>query len=101
MKYQSYIEELQNFLYTIEEHHIVWWLNKYKNEFYITCQNTNCGKWQKYINNNEMPYPCCCQIKDKDCIFLELYYNLESLVKEDEPDIFFIKNIIKRALNNY
>lgn len=101
MKIKLYLEELKNNSIQNNTDYISTWLNKYNQVFLKKTQNTNCGKWQKYLNNNEIPYPCCCHTKDKNCIFLELYYNLKSLVKEDEPDIFFINNIIKRALNNY
>ena len=50
MKYQTYIEELQNLARPLEIHHIIWWLMKYENEFYKAIadyqqrQKINCYK---------------------------------------------------------
>lgn len=77
------------------------WLRKHRNTYKSKILSTACGKWQKYLYMNEMPYPCCCSIKEEDCIFTELYYNLEKLIREDEPELFYINNIIKRTLKNF
>lgn len=101
MKYQSYIEELQNLSNPLELNHIVWWIMKYEDEFYKALPISNCKKWHKWFYKDEKPFPCCCSIKEKDCLFIEFYHNLKNLFEEEEPDLFYVNNIIKRTLNNF
>ncbi len=93
--------ELLNDTETLTVAKIENWIFNNKEYFKKGIENSICGKWQKYANNGETPFPCCCHTKEKDCLFIELYYNLENLVKEEEPDLFYITNIIQRTLKNF
>lgn len=99
MKFKAYIQNLQNTSAQVELEQIHWWLKNYENEFYKAITNSNCGKWEKWLYKGEIPFPCCCAIKEKGCAFIELYYNLDKLTKENNPDLFYINNVIKSSLN--
>lgn len=96
MKYQTYIEELQNLSNPLELNHIIWWLMKYEDEFYKALPITNCKKWYKVFYKDEKPLPCCCLIKEQDCVFLELYYDLERMTQEQTPNLIRLNKRINR-----
>lgn len=96
MKYQSYIEELQNLSNPLELNHIIWWLMKYEDEYYKTLPITNCKKWYKFFYKDEKPLPCCCPIKEQDCVFIELYYDLERMTQEQTPNLTRLNKRINR-----
>lgn len=48
-----------------------------KGEVSDLMHNTKCNKWLKWFNTKETPYPCVCDVRDKDCIELELHYELQ------------------------
>ncbi len=87
MKYQTYIEELQNLTNPLEIQHITWWLMKYEEEFYKALPNSNCKKWYKFYYKEERPFPCVCPVREFDCVFIELYYDLDRMIRKENPNI--------------
>lgn len=100
-EYESYIHELENLSTLLDLYYIKYWLFKYEEIYKEALFKSKCGKWLRLILIKEQPYPCCCPLKEIDCLFIELYYNLKKLIKADYPDSFYINNIIKRALNSF
>lgn len=96
MKHQSYIEELQNLTNPLEIQHIIWWLMKYEKEFYKALPITNCKKWYKWFYKEEKPFPCCCPVKEQDCLFIELYYDLERMTQETNPNLIRLNKRVNR-----
>lgn len=83
MKYQSYIEELQNPLTPLELHHIHCWLIKYESEFYNSIDESSCRKWNNCHHRNEKPFPCVCPTREDSCVFVELYYELDKIAEQE------------------
>lgn len=96
MKYQTYIEELQNLSNPLELNHIIWWLMKYEDEFYKSIPTTKCKKWYKWFYKEETPLPCCCPVREEDCVFLELYYDLDKMTQEQTPNLIRLNKRINR-----
>lgn len=96
MKYQTYIEELQNLSNPLDLNHFIWWLIKYEDEFYKAIPTTNCKKWYKLFYQEKTPLPCCCPVKEHDCVFLELYYDLERMTQEQTPNLIRLNKRINR-----
>jgi hypothetical protein len=47
-----------------------------KEEAHIISSSNECGKWSKWLNNNENPYPCVCPTRNDGCIFMQVYHEL-------------------------
>ena len=56
---------------------------KYETEFHNSINSSNCRKWYKWLNNQEKPFPCVCSIRENDCVFIELYYELSKITKQE------------------
>ncbi len=80
MNYTAYIQELQNISKPLELPHIIWWLTKYEKIFQKTVIVSDCKKWYKWFYRDEKPFPCVCPTRPEDCIFIELYYELQKLL---------------------
>lgn len=63
---------------SVEE--IINWLQNYKylRDFYIN--ESKCQKWSYFLINGDKPYPCFCEQREKECFFIEIYYELERIV---------------------
>lgn len=83
MEYLSYIEELLNISNPLELNHIHWWLMKYEAEFNNSIDKSNCRKWDKWFKRNEKPFPCVCSTRENDCVFIDLYYELNKITKQE------------------
>ncbi|MEM5540721.1 hypothetical protein [Olleya sp. AS48] len=71
-------------------HHINWWLMKYEDEFYNAITKSNCGKWSKWIRDNSIHvFPCVCQTREQDCIFIELYFELLKVSELELKEVYF------------
>lgn len=96
----NYIQELEN-LSSLDLYYVRYWLYRYEKVYEEILLKSKCGKWSRLVLINEEPYPCCCSVKEKNCLFVELYYNLNRLIVADYPDSFYINNIIQRTLNSF
>lgn len=56
-------------------------LNENKKSFLEVVENTECRKWSKWIARNETPFPCVCPVRNEDCIFAEIYYELSKVAE--------------------
>lgn len=63
---------------------------------YDLLSHSPCKKWQKVFNGGAAPYPCVCPIRDRFCIKLELYYELQQVVVLYNKQIYF-----KHALEEF
>jgi hypothetical protein len=43
---------------------------------YSISNSSECGKWNKWLLNNEIPYPCVCSTRNDGCIFMQVYHEL-------------------------
>lgn len=57
---------------------------------------SQCKKWFKYFNSGEQPYPCVCSARNKECIELQLYYELEKA-----QDIYNKQSYFKEAIEEF
>jgi len=97
MKYQSYIEELQNTNSLLEISDILQWMNKYVYEFNDAILQSDCGKWSKWLKDKTIHlYPCVCPIRNEDCIFIETYYKLSKVL-----EVYKKEEKCKNELNTY
>lgn len=72
------IQKLQNCELSI--HQIELWLKENKNYFQFLISESNCRKWNKWLNDETtFVYPCVCSVREQDCIFIETYYKLYGL----------------------
>ncbi|RZK26085.1 MAG: hypothetical protein EOO43_03800 [Flavobacterium sp.] len=72
------------------------WLTKNESNFFEAIIKSHCKKWIKWSYYDEKPFPCVCQVREEDCIFIELYYELQRVIKLHEKEIYF-----KKALDEY
>ncbi|WP_452221428.1 hypothetical protein [Lacinutrix salivirga] len=88
------IEHSQKIEYSI--HHINWWLIKYEDDFYNAIPKSNCRKWTKWIRDNSIHvFPCVCPIREQDCIFIEMYFELLKASELEKKEVHFEKLVIE------
>lgn len=83
MKALKYIEELNETGQVLSIEHIISWLGKHENYYRFSISESSCRKWSKWIETNEKPFPCVCQIREKECVFIELFYELNKITKQE------------------
>ena len=66
-----------------------WWLLKYEDQFKQAIDETTCKKWQKWFYNEEHPFPCVCPKREKLCVFIDLYRELDRLTQVQRMEKFF------------
>ena len=66
-----------------------WWLLKYEDQFRQAIDETTCKKWQKWFYNEEHPFPCVCTKREKLCVFIDLYRELDRLTQVQRMEHFF------------
>lgn len=70
------------------------WLDSEKNIFKKAIQESNCNKWNKWLEDKSTHiYPCVCPTRVEDCIFIETYYELEKVLYLNKKEDYF-KNLI-------
>ena len=75
---------------SIEIEKIKTWLLNYQNQFYLSINKTNCRKWSKWVEDKTAHIlPCCCPIREQDCIFIETYYKLQEIVEQYSKEDHF------------
>lgn len=52
-------------------------------------EKSKCFKWHKWFNDGETPYPCACPIREKYCIDLEFYYELQKMISLHNQEAYF------------
>ena len=73
---------------------ITTWLDEYENYFYFLISESNCRKWSKWLEDKTLhTLPCCCPKREEDCIFIELYYELNKLIQLHKKEAYF-KNLV-------
>ena len=86
----SYIEELQQLSKgNLRICRMNWWLLKYEDEFKAAINETSCKKWQRWFYNDEHPFPCVCPKREKLCVFIDLYRELDRLTQVQRLEKFF------------
>lgn len=90
LKFHPYIQELQDIAPILNMEHIIAWLGEHKNYYRFSISESSCRKWSKWIENNEKPFPCVCSIREEDCVFIELYYELNKITKQEYSSTEFI-----------
>lgn len=53
------------------------WITQRTDQVQERSLNTDCLKWKKWIQNDEIPFPCVCSTRNEECIFMETYYELQ------------------------
>lgn len=54
------------------------WLISNKDKLDSSIRNTECYKWTKWQNDNTIHvFPCVCSSRNKECIFIETYYEVQ------------------------
>ena len=66
-----------------------WWLLKYEDQFRQAIDETTCKKWQRWFYNEEHPFPCVCPRREKLCVFIDLYRELDRLTQVQRMEQFF------------
>lgn len=78
----------------LEIEQITTWLDEYENYFYFLINETNCRKWSRWLEDKTSHVlPCCCPKREEDCIFVELYYELNKLIQLHKKEAYF-KNLV-------
>lgn len=94
----SYLEELQNLSFPLKIYDIHMWLIKYEKRFLNVINSTSCGKWHRWFINKEQPFPCCCPIRETECLFVELYYELAKVIKGECNSEYITFDVIELVL---
>lgn len=90
---QNKIQELPS-NQNLEIEQITTWLDEYENYFYFLINETNCRKWSRWQDDKTSHIlPCCCPKREEDCIFIELYYELNKLIQLHKKEAYF-KNLV-------
>ncbi len=93
MKFIRYTNELQVIAPILNIGHIITWLGEHENYYKFLISESSCRKWSKWIEYNEKPFPCVCPVREKDCVFIELYYELSKIIKQEySSNVEFIKS---------
>lgn len=50
---------------------------------------TLCKKWGKWFYKDEQPYPCVCPVRDKECVKLETYFELQKAFNQYNQEAYF------------
>ncbi len=73
------------------------WLSEYENYFKFLINESNCGKWSKWLKDKSVHiFPCVCPIREQDCIFIETYYELNKIL-----ELHHIRNHYKEVVSEY
>lgn len=71
--------------------------NKSRFDNYI--KNTECHKWTKWQRDNSINiFPCVCPIRNKECIFIEIYYEVQkvcNLIQKEQEFLDALKQYYK------
>lgn len=56
----------------------------------LDISNSKCKKWNKWLEDKSTHiYPCVCNSREQDCIFIETYYELENLINLHKKEDYF------------
>jgi len=95
IKNEKFIKELINKSSTLNLQQIQEWLSKHEDDYKHAINISSCRKWHKMTNHKEIPYPCVCQKREKTCVFIELYYELDKIIKQINCSEFHKSGIIE------
>ena len=73
-----FLDDFQNPLSLFD---VVEFLRRENKSFKEISKTNDCRKWSKWIACNERPFPCVCPTRNEDCIFAEVYYELDKVSK--------------------
>lgn len=74
----------------IKVEYIKTWLAENENYFYFLINESNCRKWSKWVEDKSTHIlPCCCPIREEECIFIETYYKLGKIVELHQKEEYF------------
>lgn len=66
------------------------WLAENENYFYFLINESNCRKWSKWVEDKSIHIlPCCCPIREEECIFIETFYKLGKIVELHQKEKYF------------
>ena len=83
------IQELQD-NHPLKVEHTISWLAENENYFYFLINESNCRKWSKWVEDKTIQIlPCCCPVREQDCILIETYYKLEKIVELHNNENYF------------
>lgn len=92
------LEELINKSSILNPKQIQEWLFKHEGAYKQAINLSSCRKWTKWINHNEIPYPCVCPRREKACVFIELYYELDKILKQEYDSEFITSDTTELVL---
>lgn len=79
-----------------DSHQLQRWLKENRIRLKKSISSSECKKWDKWIHNDEFPFPCACPIRNPECIFIETYYKLENTL-----ELMRNEELYKSALKSY
>ena len=89
MKHKLYLEELQN-NQPLELVYINHWLKENSANFNLAIEKTECHKWKKWQKDNSIfVLPCLCPTRNNECVFIEIYRELEKYVQTIRKEDFY------------
>lgn len=66
------------------------WLENNEAYFELLISESNCRKWSKWLEDKSTHiFPCCCSLREQDCIFIEAYYKLGKIVELYQKEEYF------------
>jgi len=67
-----------------------------KKDIKYLLEKSDCKKWHNWFNEKDTPYPCVCPVRGEHCIELELYYELQKVVR-----LYHQKAYFKQAIEEF
>ncbi|PVX46164.1 hypothetical protein C8C85_1990 [Flavobacterium sp. 103] len=88
------IQELQN-NQPLKLGYINHWLKENSANFNMSIEKTECHKWKKWQRNKStFVLPCLCPTRNNECVFIDIYRELEKYVQYIKTEAFY-KNLLE------
>lgn len=103
MNYKKLTEELKSLAVNgiISASQVMGWLEKHSIIFYDAVKTSPCGKWNRWGRTKEEPFPCCCSVREEDCIFIEFYYELLKYSELHKKEEFYAEQLVRFNYHKY
>ncbi len=66
------------------------WLTDNSEKIKLDISNSKCNKWENWLEDKSKHiYPCVCSNREQNCIFIEIYYQLDRVIQLYQKEEYF------------
>ena len=66
------------------------WLTDNSEKVKLDISNSKCNKWENWFEDKATHiYPCVCSNREQNCIFIEIYYQLDRVIQLHQREEYF------------